>query len=71
MEEFMFLGLRKTDGVSEKSFLKHSGVQIDTVYGETIGKLEKERLLIKEKGQIRLTERGVDISNYVMSEFLF
>ena len=25
----------------------------------------------KRKGQIRLTERGVDISNYVMSEFLF
>lgn len=25
MEEFMFLGLRKTDGVSEKVFLKHSG----------------------------------------------
>ena len=71
MEEFMFLGLRKTDGVSEKSFFEAFGVQIDTVYGETIGKLEKERLLIKEKGQIRLTERGVDISNYVMSEFLF
>ena len=71
MEEFMFLGLRKTDGVSEKSFFETFGVQIDTVYGETIGKLEKERLLIKEKGQIRLTERGVDISNYVMSEFLF
>ena len=71
MEEFMFLGLRKTDGVSEKSFCETFGVQIDTVYGETIGKLEKERLLIKEKGQIRLTERGVDISNYVMSEFWF
>ena len=54
-----------------KSFFETFGVQIDTVYGETIGKLEKERLLIKEKGQIRLTERGVDISNYVMSEFLF
>ena len=47
MEEFMFLGLRKTDGVSEKSFFETFGVQIDTVYGETIGKLEKERLLIK------------------------
>lgn len=54
-----------------KKFFETFGVQIDTVYGETIGKLEKERLLIKEKGQIRLTERGVDISNYVMSEFLF
>ena len=51
----------KTDGVSEKSFFETFGVQIDTVYGETIGKLEKERLLIKEKGQIRLTERGVVI----------
>ena len=31
MEEFMFLGLRKTDGVSEKSFFETFGVQIDTV----------------------------------------
>ena len=57
--------------MSDNSIFETFGVQIDPVYGETIGKLEKERLLIKEKGQIRLTERGVDISNYVMSEFLF
>lgn len=71
MEEFMFLGLRKTEGVSEKRFFETFGMQIDSVYGETIRKLEKEHLLIKENEQIRLTERGVDISNYVMSEFLF
>ena len=54
-----------------KKFFETFGVQIDTVYGETIGKLEKGTSFDKEKGQIRLTERGVDISNYVMSEFSF
>ena len=39
MEEFMFLGLRKTDGVSEKSFFETFGVQIDTVYGETMSSI--------------------------------
>ena len=46
------------------------GRNIDAVYGEVIEKLEKQHLLERKEGRIKLTDRGVDISNYVMSEFL-
>lgn len=70
MEEFMFLGLRMTEGVSEEKFKMDFGRNIDAVYGEVIEKLEKQYLLERKEGRIKLTDRGVDISNYVMSEFL-
>lgn len=70
MEEFMFLGLRMTEGVSEEKFEMDFGRNIDKVYGDVIEKLEKQQLLEKKDGRIKLTDRGVDISNYVMSEFL-
>lgn len=70
MEEFMFLGLRMTEGVSEEKFKMDFGRNIDKVYGDVIEKLEKQHLLEKKDGRIKLTDRGVDISNYVMSEFL-
>lgn len=70
MEEFMFLGLRMTEGVSEEKFRMDFGRDIDVVYGEVIEKLEKQNLLERKEGRIKLTDRGVDISNYVMSEFL-
>lgn len=71
MEEFMFLGLRKTKGISEEDFLRAFGSSIRDIYGEKLEKLEKQGLIRLSGGNIRLTERGTDISNYVFSEFLF
>lgn len=71
MEEFMFLGLRMMEGVSIRKFGKTFGKKYEDVYGNVSDKLIKQGLL-KQSGEcIRLTERGIDISNYVMSEFLF
>ena len=70
MEEFMFLGLRKTNGVSEEDFFRAFGSSIRDVYGEQLEKLENQGLIRRSGGNIRLTERGTDISNYVFSEFL-
>ncbi|SCJ18311.1 Oxygen-independent coproporphyrinogen-III oxidase [uncultured Roseburia sp.] len=70
MEEFMFLGLRLMQGVSGADFLKHFSVSLKNVYGEVLQKLEGERLLEEHQGMIRLTEQGIDISNYVFSQFL-
>ena len=71
MEEFMFLGLRKTDGVSVDDFRKAFGKEIREVYGEQMRKLEEQRLIEYSGNRVRLTERGTDISNYVFSEFMF
>lgn len=71
MEEFMFLGLRKTNGIMETDFRKVFGKDIRQVYGEQIQKLIHQRLLAVSEGRIYLTERGINISNYVLSEFIF
>ena len=71
MEEYMFLGLRMICGIGEREFADEFGTPLDTVYGETVAKLCGQGLLMREQGCIRLTERGIDVSNYVMAQFLF
>lgn len=70
MEEFMFLGLRMMEGVSKKDFFHYFQVEMDQVYGDVLQKLEDMQLLKIEGNQVRLTKRGIDISNYVFEQFL-
>ena len=70
MEEFMFLGLRKMEGVSESEFEKCFGVSIDEVYGKQLEGFIKKGLLERKDGWIRLTRQGIDISNYIFAEFM-
>ncbi len=71
MEEFMYLGLRKIEGVSRTDFQNYFGKNVDDVYGEILDKLEEEQLLEFSGNRIRLTHRGMDVSNCVLAEFLF
>ena len=71
MEEFMFLGLRKMEGISEKDFYEAFGRNIREVYGLQLKKLEEQKLIECRRKRVRLTERGIDVSNYVFSEFIF
>ena len=70
MEEFMFLGLRLMTGISRQQFEKTFQVTLDSVYGEVLRKLKSEQLIEEVAGYVRLTEYGIDVSNYVLSEFL-
>ena len=70
MEEFMFLGLRKMKGVSMAAFEEVFGVSMQEVYGDVIREMKVKGLLEEVSGYVRLTEAGIDVSNYVMSEFL-
>ena len=45
MEEFMYLGLRKVEGVSRTDFQNYFGKNVDDVYGKILDKLEEEQLL--------------------------
>ena len=71
MEEFMFLGLRRMKGISEKRFLNLFQKDIMEVYREKIEKGVQIGVLRRKDGRIGLTERGIDISNMVLTEFLF
>ncbi|WP_291569389.1 radical SAM family heme chaperone HemW [Clostridium sp. UBA4548] len=70
MEEFMFLGLRKTQGISTLEFKERFGVDIEGVYGNVIEKYVKLGLLNSKNQRIYLTHRGIEVSNIVMSDFL-
>ena len=70
MEEFMFLGLRMMDGISTDDFKESFGKDIKSVYGEVLEKLESQGLLVTEQEKIKLSERGIDISNQVLANFL-
>ena len=69
-EEFMFMGLRMNEGVSETEFLRRFGESMDSVYGDEIKELISEELLVKKDGRLSLTDRGVDISNSVFEKFI-
>ena len=70
MEEFMFLGLRMTEGVARADFERDFGTPIEAVYQAPIMELKKEGLLVAREGKIALTERGIDVANYAMEKFL-
>lgn len=70
MEEFMFLGLRKIDGISKAEFEKTFSKNIADVYGKVIQENVLNGLLVDDGDVIKLTDRGVDISNVVMADFL-
>ena len=71
LAEFMFLGLRLTEGVSFARFRERFGQEMKNIYGRQIEELVKDGLLKEDEIGIRLTVRGVDISNVVFEKFLF
>ena len=70
MSEFMFLGLRMMKGVSGAEFLSRFDYNIYNVFGEAIQRNKDLGLLVNDGSNIRLTPRGIDLSNRVMSDFL-
>ncbi|MBQ4482066.1 MAG: radical SAM family heme chaperone HemW [Lachnospiraceae bacterium] len=72
--EFMFLGLRKTDGIRLLDFKEEFGTDIKRIYGHIMKKqVEKELAMFSGEGdeeRFMLTDRGLEVSNIVMSEFL-
>lgn len=70
MEEFMFLGLRLVEGVSIAEFERQFGRPIFGVYADVISKYRELGLLELQQGYLHLTDRGLDVSNTVMADFL-
>jgi oxygen-independent coproporphyrinogen III oxidase len=70
MEEFMFMGLRMIEGININEFKKRFNKDINEVYGDTIEKNIKKELLICKSGKLFLSQKGIEISNYVMSDFI-
>ncbi|MDU1411510.1 MAG: radical SAM family heme chaperone HemW [Clostridium sp.] len=70
MEEFMFLGLRKIEGISIEEFSNRFKVSIYNVYKDVIEKYLNLKLLTLKGDRLFLTEKGIELSNQVMADFI-
>lgn len=70
MAEFMFLGLRMTEGVAKTDFEQIFGCCIEQIYGDVLKKYESMGLLQEKNGRIFLSRAGIHVSNSVMADFL-
>lgn len=70
MAEHMFLGLRMSDGVACEHFEREFGIPIMAVYGMQIELLHSQQLLTVDSASLRLTRRGMLLSNQVFQRFL-
>ena len=70
IEEFMFLGLRLMKGISKTEFKERFGAEIESIYGKVMEKYKKSQLLIEQDDRLFLSDKGIDVSNVVMAEFI-
>lgn len=70
MSEFMFLGLRMTDGVSKTEFKNRFGDDLEKVFENPLLKF-KNMGMIEEKGdRVCLSRGAVAVSNQILCEFV-
>ncbi len=70
MEEELFLGLRKTEGVSKRTFLQKFGLRLDAIFQKQIEEQTRLGLIEETTEAIRLTRKGKLLGNEVFQSFL-
>ena len=70
IEETMFLGLRVLSGVSMTKFQETFACPMKIVYGRELDRLMAQGMVEEKDDYIRLTEKGIALSNQVLAEFL-
>lgn len=70
MAEFMYLGLRMMEGVKLSDFKNRFGRHLMNVYGDVINKYVGTGHMEIGENYVRLTPRGIDVSNVIFSELL-
>ena len=69
-EEFMFLGLRMTNGISEIEFEKTFGEGMPDKYKKILEKYEQSGFLEKNQEWWCFSRKGIHVSNQILAEFL-
>lgn len=70
MEEFCFLALRMTEGISIKTFNESFACDFFDIYGKVVEVLQKKQLISVTESYVYLTELGMKYGNQVFCEFL-
>jgi oxygen-independent coproporphyrinogen III oxidase len=68
--EFVFLNLRLSEGFQLSDFEARFGVSFDARFGERSAILFDAKLLLREDGRIRLSDRGLELADSVFAEFV-
>ena len=69
-EEFFYVGLRMTTGVSLPEFERRFGVSAKDVYPGLMEMFVEEKAAVFQGDRFVLTDYGLDVSNYIMAQFL-
>ena len=69
-EEFFYVGLRMTARVSLSEFERRFGISAKEVYPGLMETFVKEKAARFEGDRFVLTDYGLDVSNYIMAQFL-
>lgn len=69
-EEFFYVGLRMTAGVSLPEFERRFGVSAKDVYPGLMETFVAEKAAVFQGNRFVLTDYGLDVSNYIMAQFL-
>ncbi|RAP25217.1 hypothetical protein C2W59_00179 [Bacillus pumilus] len=70
IEEEMFLGLRKIEGVKSADFQAKYGASPEALFPSVLEELEEKGLIVKDEIGIRLTRKGKLLGNEVFQAFL-
>ncbi|MEA5095483.1 MAG: radical SAM family heme chaperone HemW [Sedimentibacter saalensis] len=70
MFEYIMLRLRLTEGLDANEFKRKFNVDFNEKYKVQIKYLTDNKLIENNESILRLTQRGMDISNYVFEEFM-
>ena len=69
MFEYIMLRLRLTEGIRIDEFNDKFSTDFLKIYNEQLNYLQKNNLIEADERRIKLTEIGMDISNYVITKF--
>lgn len=67
--ESMILGLRLIEGLDCNAFKERYGCYPSEIYGKEIEQLIEKKLIVTKGNNLKLTLRGIDLSNYVFGYF--
>lgn len=70
IEEELFLQLRKAEGINTKAFRVKYGVSLEQLYDEELNRLTQDKLLMYNKGNYALTDKGMLLGDRVFQQFL-
>jgi len=68
--ETLVMALRRLDGISADVFHRETGFDLHALCGESIAWMQREGLLETEGERVRLTERGLFVSDAIFAELV-